>query len=447
MARHQRYRTLPIAGSSNAFVMGMSWQTVLGQDLTVAAMKAARQAGATHFTQAGPRSPAVGMLAAEGRDRRAKAKARFYSAAAAFAQLHRHGTHIVCTPLPGGEVWIAVAVDGTVQAGGDRVLPDANAARQTLDALVERYQDRVIHGGDRPDALPFQLSQLAALANTQSSLRRASFRLSMISPVWWVTLAVGVAYFGWDTVQTWRFERQAIEQQRLEDMRTAVDAHAVWREALNQWAGETHVDGPTGLADLLAQLTRVPLDPGRWLLAEVACIPSARSCSAKYTRTRLGDNNTLTAGLPSDWTVRFIDLDTASVIWTLHSREIQRPVALGEIPTAAEVERTWATRWQALSPALQDFKLDAPTPAPVRVPNVRLPSGLEQPVELPPDMTVPSLMRFVINGPLRSLYALELPAATTLTQLQFRYQPDALARITASRFTATLEGVVYVQAR
>ena len=229
------------------------------------------QAGATHFTQAGPRSPAVGLLTARGRDRRAKAKTRLYSAAAAFAQLHRHGTQIVCAALPEGNVWIAVVIDGTVQTGGDRVLAGAQAAHQALDGLIERYRDAVVHGTERPGALPFQFSQLATLANTQSSLRRASFRVSMISPIWWVVFGLVLAYLAWDTFQTWWHESQVIERQRLEDMRTAVDAHALWQQALANWAQSIRTDGEAGLTRLLDTLTQVPVNPGRWLLAEASC--------------------------------------------------------------------------------------------------------------------------------------------------------------------------------
>ncbi|MDQ2148116.1 hypothetical protein RBI22_05310 [Alcaligenaceae bacterium C4P045] len=447
MARKPRYHTLPIAGTQNALVVGMSWQTVLGQDLTAAAMKAAHQAGATHFTQAGPRSAAVGLLTAMGRDRRASAKTRLYSAAAAFAQLHRHGTQIVCTELPSGAFWVAVAINGTVQAGGDRILEDEQAARKALDGLINRYRDAAIHGVNQPGALPFQFSQLNALANAQSSLRRASFRLSMISPIWWVVLALTLTYFVWDTFQTWLHEREALERQRLEQVRTAVDAHALWRDALNQWAKITRTDGQSGLESLLNAVAQMPLTPGRWTLKEVACTPASRTCTADYARGKLADNNTLKTALPSAWKVSFLNLDTARVTWMWSAVPAQRPLALKDIPRATELERVWIPGWQGLSPALQDVKLDAAKTAPVSVPNIQLPNGLEQPVELPADMAVPVIQAFTINAPLRSLYGLPLPPTSAITRLQVRYQPEAQARLTASRLAATIDGVLYVQTR
>ena len=120
---------------------------------------------------------------------------------------------------------------------------------------------------------------------------------------------------------------------------------------------------------------------------------------------------------------------------------------LGEIPLAAELEGTWIPNWQALNPALQDVKLDSAKGIVLHMPHIRLPNGLEQPVELPAQMSIPVMRSFTINAPLRSFYGLALPEATTLTQLQVRYQLDALPKLTTSRFTATLEGVLYVQPR
>lgn len=447
MARQQRYQTIPIAGTHNALVVGMSWQAVLGQDLTAAAMKAAHQAGATHFTQAGPRSLVVGLLIAQGRDRRAKAKTRLYSAAAAFAQLYRHGTHIAFAELPQGGFWITVAVDGTVQTGGDRILPDADAANQALEGLLQRYRDAVLHGTDRPGAAPFQFNQLASQANTQSSLRRAAFRLSMISPMWWVVFGLILAYAAWDTVQTWWQEKQAQERQRLEAMRTAVDAHALWKQALDSWARSTKADGEAGLNRLLNAVADVPVNPGRWQLAEASCQPAAGSCSAEYVRGLLADNNSLRAALPVSWKVSFPTLGTAKASWPMDETRTIKPLALAAVPVAGDLDRIWIPSWQALSPALQDVKLDPPKAVPIRVPNIQLPNGLEQPVPLPADMTVPAMRSFTINAPLRSFYGLALPDSTALTQLQVRYQPDTQPKLTASSFAATLEGVVYVQPR
>jgi len=304
-----------------------------------------------------------------------------------------------------------------------------------------------VHGTERPGALPFQFSQLATLANTQSSLRRASFRVSMISPIWWMVFGLVLAYFAWDTLQTWWHEKQVLERQRLEDVRTAVDAHALWQQALDNWAQGTRTEGEAGLVRLLDSLAQVPVNPGRWLLAEASCQPATGTCIAKYMRTRLADNNTLKTALPQTWQVFFPSLETAVVSWALPQKSNAKPLALQEIPLAAELEGTWIPNWQALNPALQDVKLDSAKSIAVHMPNIRLPNGLEQPVALPADMSIPIMRSFTINAPLRSLYGLALPEATTLTQLQVRYQPDVQAKLTASRFAATLEGVLYVQPR
>ncbi|OZI26056.1 hypothetical protein CAL26_01500 [Bordetella genomosp. 9] len=449
MARRQNYRIVPIPGTPNSLVLGMTWQTVLGQDLTVAAMRAARQATATHFTQSGPRSPAVGLLVASGRERRAKARSRLYSAAAAFAQLQRHGTQIAYSPLPSGEVWIAVVVDGVVQAGGDMVLADVPSAQEKLESLIQRYGEVVVHGAEADGAQPFALNQLATQTNQQSSLRRAAFRLSMVPPVWWMALALLLAYLAWDAASSWWQSRAAREQARLHAMQDAVDAKAVWQQALANWSRSVRVDGESGLAQVLDSIAMVPVDPGRWLLIEVDCRPDAGTCSAVYRRTRLADSHTLKAALPTGWKFALHDIDTAVVQWTLPVGAAKRPATLdlNAIPSEQELEDSWVPSWQALRPALQDFSLSAPTAVGVRPPNIKLPNGLEQPIDRPASIALPAMRSLVINAPLRSLYALGLPPATALVQLQIRHQPDAQPRLTTSEFAVTLKGTLYVQAR
>jgi len=178
MTANRPYRLHPMTGSPHQLVLGMTWQTVLGQNLETAAARAARDGGATHYTQAGPRSPAVGMIKASGRDNRSTARTRLYSAASAFAQLYRHGAHIGYVELADGEVWLVVSVDGVVQAGNDLVVPDATLGRQKLDELRQRYGDVLVHAHGIADAQPFNLNQLGRLANAQSALRRVSHDMS-----------------------------------------------------------------------------------------------------------------------------------------------------------------------------------------------------------------------------------------------------------------------------
>src|SRR5690606_41638239 len=58
--------------------------------------------------------------------------------------------------------------------------------------------------------------------------------------------------------------------------RRSSDLRAVWERALNNWAGGTRADGETGLGVLLTALSQVPVTPGRWVLAEAACLPAAK---------------------------------------------------------------------------------------------------------------------------------------------------------------------------
>lgn len=439
----QNYRLIPISGSGNQLVLGLAWQTLLGEDLAREALRAARRNQATHYTQSGARSPAVGLLKATGKESRAKTGSRLFSAAAAFAQAHAHGPHAVSCALADGAIWLAVAVDGVVQAGGDRILRGAAEAQAALDEAKARYGEVQLYSNEIPGALPFSLPQLAALVNEQSALRRASFKLSMVSPAWWTALGLLLAYLAWDTGASWWQERQIRDQQRQQALHPEADAAALWKQALATWAESVRVDGNAGLARILAVIGQAPVAPGRWQLVEVDCQPAASSCTALYRRTRLADNLSLRAALPEGWKIEWLNLDNASARLPIPSDD--KPLALADLPTANALNDSWAPQWQALRPALADFTLSRAAAVPVPAPNLKLPDGLEQPVALPAGMTLPQARELVINAPLRSLHALSLPPTSAITQLQARYTPGTRPALLTSPFMATLKGTIYVQ--
>lgn len=453
----QNYRLVPIAGTDNQLVLGLTWQTLLGEDLAREALRTARRTQATHYTQSGARSPAVGLLKASGKEIRAKTRHRLFSAAAAFAQAHAHGPHVVSCALADGAIWLAVAVDGVVQAGGDRILRSAADAHAAIDEARTRYGDIQLYSNEVAGALAFSLPQLAALANEQCALRRASFKLSMISPAWWGGLGLLLAYLAWDTGASWWQERQIREQQRQQALHPEVDAAGLWKQALTNWADSVRVDGNAGLASTLAAIAQVPARPGRWQLVEVDCRPAESRCAGLYRRTRLADNSSLRAALPQNWGIQWLSLDSASVHLPIAPIDEQdagraatgsgatRRLALADLPTANALNESWLPRWQALRPALADFTLSPAAAVPIPAPNIKLPNGLEQPVALPAGMTLPQARDLVINAPLRSFYALPLPPASTITQLQVRYAPQVQPTLLTSQFMATLKGTIYVQ--
>ncbi|KAG1252575.1 hypothetical protein G6F68_011726 [Rhizopus microsporus] len=198
VARRTSYRLVAIPGSPNQLVFGLKWRTVLGEDLQKLALQAARKAKATHYVQTDARSSSVGLVTAKGSETRAKTRATLFSGAAAFAQMHRHGAHVVACTLPDQSVWLGVVNDGVVQTGGDTIFPDQAAAKNALDEVTARYRDHQLHSNYITQARVFSLQQLTAHVNAQSALRRASFRLSMVSPIWWVLVAAVLAYEAWD---------------------------------------------------------------------------------------------------------------------------------------------------------------------------------------------------------------------------------------------------------
>ncbi|MEW9139932.1 hypothetical protein AB2664_30355, partial [Bacillus wiedmannii] len=334
---------------------------------------------------------------------------------------------------------------GVVQAGGDVIFLDEARASETLQDARSRYRDLQLHSNYLAEASPFSLQQLTAHANPQSALRRATFKLSMVSPWWWLLLALVSIYEVWDLGTTWWEERQARIHAEMKAQQPEQDATALWKRAIGAWATTVKSVGEPGIALLLDQVARVPIEPGRWRLIEVDCRPGQGVCTAKYRRTRLADNNTLDSALPEGWMVAHADLESASASWQLPPNLAAHSLKLSELPSAQEIRTNWEPSWQALRPALQDFTLGPATQATVSVPNIKLPNGLEQPVPMPKGITLPASRSLVINAPLRSFYGLVLPPTSEISQLQLRYTPDVTPGLTASAFSATLKGIIHVQ--
>ncbi|KAG1249253.1 hypothetical protein G6F65_019195 [Rhizopus arrhizus] len=206
--------------------------------------------------------------------------------------MHRHGAHVVACTLPDHSVWVGVVNDGVVQTGGDTIFPDQAAAKNALDEVTARYRDHQLHSNYITQARVFSLQQLTAHVNAQSALRRASFRLSMVSPIWWVLVAAVLAYEAWDYGSTWWDERQARLQELTEAAQPQFDATALWNNAIGAWAKSIKTQGSSGLNELLNAVLAVPVEPGRWRLTEVDCRPASGTCSATYRRARRADTQT-----------------------------------------------------------------------------------------------------------------------------------------------------------
>ncbi|CUJ49939.1 hypothetical protein [Achromobacter kerstersii] len=446
VARRTSYRLVAIPGSPNQLVFGLKWRTVLGEDLQKLALQAARKAKATHYVQSDARSSSVGLVTAKGSETRAKTRATLFSGAAAFAQMHRHGAHVVACLLPDQSVWLAVVNDGVVQTGGDTIFPDQAAAKHAVEEVTAHYREHQLHSNYLTQARIFSLQQLTAHVNAQSALRRASFRLSMVSPIWWVLITAVIAYEAWDYGSAWWDERLARIQEFAEAAQPQFDANVLWNTAISTWAKSVKTQGSTGLAELLNVVLAVPVEPGRWQLTEVDCRPGAGECTATYRRTRLADNHTLRAALTDFSRIVHPDLDTAIATWRLPNSLATQLLPLEDLPAPDAIETAWEPNWQALRPALTDFTLSSPASAQILVPNIKLPNGLEEPVPMPQGTKLPASRSLVINAPLRSLYGLALPTTTQITQLHVRYQPDSAPGLAASAFSATLKGDIYVLA-
>jgi len=328
--------------------------------------------------------------------------------------------------------WLFLAPDGRPHRAGEIVLAE----------LRDRFSTLVIYG-DADDAVRLPAEALVAEMTADTELRPATLTLSTVPPAWWAAAALMLAYGLWNLGTNWWAEREAARRAAAEQA-AELDPVAAWHEALNRWAEGLLVLAPAGLPAILDAIVHTPVDPGRWRLAEIDCRPAAGACTARYRRSRLADNATLLAALPAEWSVRWIDLDTAEAQWRL---EVPRqPVQLAALATTTQLETIWMPAAQGLRPALTGIDVRSAAETVIPAPMVRDRNGAATPLPFPNQaMARPRERALVVNGPLRSLYGLDLPVNTVVEQVQVRHQEAAQSGLAASPLMSTLRGTIYVR--
>jgi len=437
-------RTLiePIAGSSRALAFGLVWASVIGTKPEKQARQHARKANAQFYTRARTRSTVVGLLTLRQSENRRIKKLDLYSAAAAFARAYDRGAVAVHLPLRDGGFWVSAAVDGMIQIGTDVIHDTAEAAAQHLAHLRQQHPTLQVLGSDTSDG---KLQEGVFLDNLTETvkLQRTTVTASDLPWALWLMLGVLAALLAWQTFS----QRHAARQQALLDasrQRVAVDPVAAWRDALHAWAQGQTMHGMPALYAMLASIARMPVSPGRWELDTIDCQPTL--CQALYRRTRLADNPSLHAALPPEWSIQWIDIDSARISVPTHWRSNQR----GDL-TAMLDEHTYVhdmlAHWQRLRPAMQDIRIGAKTaveiPAPL-APNV---DGNPAPLPFPAQsgLTRPFLREVTIHAPLRTMQTLAWPTQSQVLLLQVRRSRPSDVDLVHSVFHAMFKGVMYVQ--
>lgn len=432
-------------GGTRALAFGLTWRTTLGNDPDAVAAKIAIREKAVAYTRGGARSTVVGLLRTKKRSELPGGRVEVYSAAAVFARAFARGPVALTMKIPGG-IWLAAAFDGVVVLGTDVIHPDPAQAQAHLDQLRETYRGLTVYGdqdGERrmpPNALAHQL-------DASTRLKRTVRRYAQVPILAWAALASLVAWGAADYGYDWYQDAQRAKREAERQAARHADPIASWQAAVQAWADRTPEHGGPVLQSMLQEVENVPVSAGRWELADIDCDPGAWRCSARYQRAHLGTNQELRDALPSDWALHWPNLQSAVAQWPMAQPAPVQSLRLDALSAGTDLVLSWASRLQRLSPALADLALGEPAAVTIEPPTETQPDGTPATMALPqdPQLRLPTARGLIVNGPMRSLYLLALPAGTTLERLQIRRTPLASAGIAASALTATLTGKIHAK--
>lgn len=432
------------AGGNRALAFGLTWQTTLGNDPDAVAAKLAAKQKATAYTRGGSRSTVVGLLKTK---RRAEwPKSEVYSAAAVFARAFPREAVAVRLKVKNG-IWLAAAYDGVVVIGTDVIYSTPQAAQDHLNRLQGQYRNLVVYGDLEGDQrLPANL--LVNQLDTSTRLKRTTQTYAQVPVIAWAAVGLIAAWLVVDYGYTWYREYRQAQIDAQKSQAQVIDPASSWQIAIQHWASRTPDHSGTALPRVLQEIGSVPLSAGRWELVEVDCSPVVWGCNARYRRSHLGTNQALRDALPSEWSLSFPDLDNAMANWSVDNDIRSEPtpaLLLDAVPGGNELTLVWASTLQRLAPALANATLGEPLPVSIVPPTQTDSSGVLSNVPLPPGLQLPISRDLAINGPMRSLHLLNLPAGALIERVQVRRVPVAKVGIDTSALVATLTGKLHAK--
>lgn len=435
-------------GGTRALAFGLSWHTTLGNEPDAVAARLAVREKAVAYTRGGSRSTVVGLL--KTRTRAALPRAEVFSAAAVFARAFPRGPVALRMSLPGG-VWLTAAYDGIVIVGTDIIHANDDDAQAHLIKLHQQYRHLLVYG-DQTHDIPLPEHALAQHLDTSSRLTLTARLYARLPLSAWLLLG---CFSTWILID----QGQQLYQSHLQRHPPAVaslplpDPLQQWQTAIDTWASNVpnHAEGT--LQTLLREIEQVPLNADRWSLTQIDCSPLSWACTARFKRGRLGSNQALRLALPAQWTLQWPDLDHAVAHWQLPGQEasrnssLQHPLRIHALPTDTHLKLTWATRLQGLLPALNQASLGEANAVSIAPPMHTGPDGAMAAIPRPDpsQLSWPIARQLVVNGPMRSLYLLQLPTGSVIESLQIRHTPTTTTGLSTSTLLATLTGVLHAK--
>lgn len=442
-------------GALDWLVYGMTWEHVGGARPERRSLQSAKGLKATHFIAAHEGYSAVGMacLALPVGKVKAKSQRRYASAGMLFATKRPRGVYVAQLDLQEDGIWLIASHDGVVIPGYDLVLDDADQVSEAIARLRERHNDTQLVVISQPTLEEVKNHQQARLALVKTS--------AQLIPTWMkVTAAILVVYGLYSEGQSWWDEYQA-EQELAQNPTQQFDFNVERARQLDTWQSSIRLDSPQGLREVLYQIGGLPMGFGGWLLttglsmaagetaSAIQCLPntSGWSCTALYSRTPAGTNESFKRFAPPHCKVGWVDLEKAQIKCefsatrhTLDRLNIDRPetINLAFIP---QVQRVML--------AFREVKIDPwvavslPNPVVVNQRGDRItlmPSGRET-----PQAHVPGKQSFTYSGPLRSLTVLPLTPSSVITSINVKRVEVSDPTLNSSALSADLKGEMYVQ--
>ena len=398
-----------------ALAFGLIWRSLVtsgGQDFAV---KAARQAGSSHFILR-PQQVGHGKLPGES----GTLPKRIFPASVIAAR-HLLGDALCILQVSESEFWLALVRNGNPSTI-DRLLTGVDASEALLMAraiLADHAQDstgsRIFvhtdiehHGFESVKALSVQELLDAAIDDEELLQPLPKQKMSTPKPVLYIG-ALAVLVLG--AQQAWKASQREEAQRLAAALRgQVIDPVAAWSDAIRVWQSTRAAPSAMGLAEPREALSRLPVLWDGWILEKASCDASPLKpgatdrqwlCEAVYGRKRNGAlTRDMLPKMPEGWTASFKPLNQMTVGWS-----VSQPATAIDVGTLASAQFHRVESTSLLQP-LQAAFAQEPTftfePLKIEAPKNR--DGTAVPVD--PRVAGLSFADFTVSAPLRSIDAL-----------------------------------------
>jgi hypothetical protein len=424
--RHEAQLLLLVksASSSRELVLGLNWRMIMLSGGTEAAMKLARDAGATHYCMVGGQTVGYGVLPGK----KGKSLPDQTAPAALLAARHYFGDGLYALSLSDKEIWVVQTRSGR-PIGQDQVLIDnnGNVAKKAKQWLAERlaitsestiYTDIDVTSMGA-NSREFSLSTLMTVSIVPADKLRAvltetwTLKNSISKRVWKIAAVITL---GWIAVATYDYWNESVKAERhaknAADEKQAEDPKKVWQDAILQLASGRIQPASESLLPLRQSLGKLPVSWEGWKLTNAVCNPKpvalgkqTWTCIANYEvgeSKKVGTNRELNLTIPEGYTAQFKPTQSVSLGWSV-VRQVE-PLKISLLPTRASHMVETASKLQELMPALTNTPSFSFTTIPVAPP--RSADGKEIAIPTGVHIDIPSEATINLRGPLRTFDAL-----------------------------------------